>query len=73
MRADTPWPTTIAQAGARFRDGSLGGETLTRNFLEGISTHQPQLNAFITVTDDLALETAAALDDEFKAGMERGP
>ena len=73
MCADFPWPSTIAQAGARFRDGSLSVEALTRHFLAGISAWQPQLNAFITVTDDLALETAAALDDEFHAGIDRGP
>ena len=67
------WPGTIAEAGARFRDGSLSVEALTRYFLEGISARQPQLNAFITVTDDLALETAAAWDTELKAGMDRGP
>ena len=70
MRADTPSPTTLAQAGARFGDGSLGVEALTRHFPEAISARPPQLNTFITVTDDLALETAAALDNEFKAGSE---
>lgn len=73
MRADTTWPTTIAQTGAQLRDGSLGVETLTRHCLEGIEALQPKLNAFITVTEDLALETTAALDAELKAGMDRGP
>lgn len=67
------WPTTISEASAKFRDGSLGIETLTRHFLDGIKARQPMLNAFITVTENLALESAAALAAELKTGADRGP
>ncbi len=71
--APNAWLTTIAEAGARLRDGSLGVEILTRHYLEGIKALQPKLNALITVTEDLALKSAVALDAELKAGMDRGP
>ena len=69
----TTWPTTIPETGARLRDGSLGIEILTRHYLGGIKALQPKLNALITVTEDLALKSAVALDAELKAGKDRGP
>ncbi|MEQ8194280.1 MAG: amidase [Rhodospirillales bacterium] len=67
------WPQTIREAGTHFRNGSLSGVELTSHFLGGIEALQPKLNAFITVTGDMALETAAERDAELKAGKDRGP
>ena len=67
------WPLTIAEAGKRFRRGSLDSEALTRHYLAGIAALEPQINAFIAVTEDLALETSAALDAELANGNDRGP
>ena len=35
------WPQTIAEAGKRFRQGSLDSETLTRHYLAGIVALEP--------------------------------
>jgi aspartyl-tRNA(Asn)/glutamyl-tRNA(Gln) amidotransferase subunit A len=70
---DSPWPQTILEAGTRLRNGSLTSADLARHFLDGIASFQPKLNAFITVTGDMALETAAARDADLKAGRDRGP
>ena len=67
------WPDTIADAGAKLRDGTLTSSALTRHCLDGIEALQPQLNAFITVTEDMALETAAAMDAELASGNDHGP
>lgn len=70
--ADTRLPATITEAGRLLRNNSLTSEALTKQYLERIKTLNPQLNAFITITDELALETAVALDAELKSGKERG-
>lgn len=66
-------PATIAEAGRRLRERTLTAEALTRACLGCIRKLQPVLNAFITVTEEQALETAAALDRELAAGTDRGP
>ncbi len=69
--ADTHLPATITEAGRLLRNGSLTSEALTKQYLERIKTLNPKLNAFITITEELALETAAALDAELKSGKDR--
>ncbi len=69
----TAWPDTIAKAATQLRDGTLTSDALTHHSLDGIKALQPQLNAFITITEDLALSTAAAMDGELKDGKDRGP
>ena len=66
-------PSSIVEAGSRLRDGSLTAVTLTQYYLECIETLNPQLNAFITVTADQALERAAQLDAELRQRKDRGP
>ena len=46
---------------------------LTLESLRLIREAQPRLNAFITITDELALEQAERADREFAAGLDRGP
>src|ERR1035437_21045 len=58
----------IARVGRRLRARSLTSEALTREYLEKIKQFEPKLNAFITLTADQALATAAALDAELRAG-----
>jgi aspartyl-tRNA(Asn)/glutamyl-tRNA(Gln) amidotransferase subunit A len=48
-------------------------EALTEAHLTRIDALQPKLNAFITVTDELALERARVLDTELRHGRDRGP
>lgn len=68
-----PLPTTITEAGRRLRNGSLTSEALTKTYLECIKRLEPQLNAFITLMEEQALETAAARDAELRAGKDRSP
>ena len=68
-----PHDLTIAEAGAALRDGSLTCAALTESVLERLEQTEPLLNAYITVTADLAREQAAQLDDELRNGLDRGP
>ena len=66
-------PATIAEAGRRLREGSLTSEAMTRAYLVRIRELEPRLNAFITLTEDQALETARTRDRELDRGRDRGP
>ena len=66
------WPTSIADAGAGLRSGAFSVGAITRHFLNGIHLLQPELNALIAVTEDLAIATAATLDAELRNGIDRG-
>ena len=66
-------PETIVEAGKRFRNGSLTSERLTKAYLDCIKKLDPKLNCFITLTEEQALNSAAALDAELKSGKDRGP
>src|SRR3989440_6455400 len=46
---------------------------VTRAVLDRIARLDPQLNAFITVTEDLAIATASEVDTEIGRGEYRGP
>ena len=45
---------------------------LTKIYLERIKLFDNKLNAFITITDKLALKQAEKADEEIKKGMYRG-
>lgn len=64
---------TIAEASRRIRDHSLTATELTEACLARIDLYDRKLNAFITVTRDLAMAQARALDAEQRAGKVRGP
>jgi aspartyl-tRNA(Asn)/glutamyl-tRNA(Gln) amidotransferase subunit A len=64
---------TIAEAGRLIQDRSLSPVELTRAFLDRIEKLDPRLNAYITVTADLALRQAARAEAELVAGQRRGP
>lgn len=66
-------PDSIAGAGQALRAGRYSSEELTKAYLRAISEAQPKLNAFITVTGEQALAQARKLDQERKAGKDRGP
>lgn len=66
-------PVSIAEAGKGLRSGRYSSEELTRAYLRGIETLEPQLNAFITLTADQAIAQARELDRELRAGRDRGP
>jgi aspartyl-tRNA(Asn)/glutamyl-tRNA(Gln) amidotransferase subunit A len=53
---------TISSALASMRNGDFSAEELTRLCLEQIERHNPQLNAIITLTPELALTQARQAD-----------
>jgi aspartyl-tRNA(Asn)/glutamyl-tRNA(Gln) amidotransferase subunit A len=70
--SDFAFPSSIAQAAARLRSGELTCVALTEHCLARISALQPRLNAFITLTGDLALAAARERDAELRSGRDRG-
>jgi aspartyl-tRNA(Asn)/glutamyl-tRNA(Gln) amidotransferase subunit A len=63
---------TIAAASERIRRRELSPVELTRALLERIQALDPQVNAFITVTPELALDQARNAEAEIAAGRSRG-
>jgi len=64
---------TIAATAARLRSGDVSASSLVEEVLDGIARDNPRLNAFITVTTDLARADAAAADADLRTGVDRGP
>lgn len=64
---------SISEVGACYRSGSLSPVDVTQAALGRIQQHNDSLNAFITVTADLALEQARQATRELQAGQDRGP
>jgi len=64
---------TVAQAAALIRKRKLSPVELTQAFLDRIEAFDPQLNAFITVTPELALKQARRAEREIARGDYRGP
>lgn len=48
-------------------------EEIAREYLERLTQLEPQLKSFITVTEELALQQAKAVDARIRAGEEIGP
>lgn len=67
-----PHELTIVEAGAALRDGSLSAAALTESVLGRIAETEPRLNAYITVTGDLAREQAAEADAALRDGRDLG-
>jgi aspartyl-tRNA(Asn)/glutamyl-tRNA(Gln) amidotransferase subunit A len=64
---------TISEAAALLRTRQLSPVELTRALLARIEALDPQVNSFITVTGEFALEQARAAEKEITAGRYRGP
>ncbi|MEX2240969.1 MAG: amidase [Burkholderiales bacterium] len=65
-------PVSIDEAAQRLRTGELTCTRLAHACLERIDALQPRLNAFLTITADAALARAQALEQELRAGTDRG-
>src|SRR5262249_14887709 len=63
----------LRAAASRLRARELSVTELTKAYLKSIKELQPKLNAFITVSEEEALTTAAQLDSELGRGQARGP
>jgi aspartyl-tRNA(Asn)/glutamyl-tRNA(Gln) amidotransferase subunit A len=64
---------TIEEAGRQLRTRGISSVELTEQCLRTISRLNPVLNAFLTVTAELALRQAKAADEAFARGEDRGP
>ena len=64
---------TLFTAADQIRTRKLSPVELTRECLANIDRLNPTLNAFITVTGDLALAQAQRAEEEISAGNYRGP
>jgi aspartyl-tRNA(Asn)/glutamyl-tRNA(Gln) amidotransferase subunit A len=64
---------TIAEAAKLIESRKLSPVELTRAYLDRVQALDDQINAFITVTGDLALEQAKKAEAEIAAGRYRGP
>lgn len=64
---------TIQEAAGKLRARRVSSVELTRESLARIGRLNPALNAFLTVTEELALAQAARADAELAAGRDRGP
>jgi aspartyl-tRNA(Asn)/glutamyl-tRNA(Gln) amidotransferase subunit A len=68
-----PSTLTIIDAATQLRTGEFTARALTDACLERIARDNPRLNAFITITADLARAQADDADRELTAGRDRGP
>jgi aspartyl-tRNA(Asn)/glutamyl-tRNA(Gln) amidotransferase subunit A len=64
---------SLAEASAKIHNRSITSTQLTKAMLERIGVYDSKLNSYITVMGKEALEQAAQLDAEQKAGKFRGP
>jgi aspartyl-tRNA(Asn)/glutamyl-tRNA(Gln) amidotransferase subunit A len=73
MTASPLHELSAAEAGPLLRSGRLTSGALVESALARIRTLDPCVNAFITVTEEHALERAAQADRELASGVDRGP
>ena len=66
-------PDTITQAAELLARGEISPVELVQAYLERIQWLEPQLNCFITLTPELALQQARQAEAELRAGERRGP
>lgn len=64
---------SIYETSRLLQSGELRSRLLTEFFLERITAFDPKINAFISVTADLALAQAEQADKELCQGIVRGP
>src|SRR5512144_1134761 len=73
MISDDVYYLTVTELGERIHSRKLSPVELTQGYLDRIKRYAPKLNAFATVTEDLALEQARAAEREISRGKYRGP
>jgi len=64
---------TLLEAAAALRARKTCSVELTAACLERIAARNPSLNAFLTVTEELARNRARQADEELARGIDRGP
>ncbi|MFZ0463960.1 MAG: amidase [Candidatus Acidiferrales bacterium] len=63
----------IRELGERIRTQKISPVELTESYLDRSKRLGPKFNAYVTITEDLALEQAHAAEKEIGAGHYRGP
>jgi len=63
----------IPEAAQKLRAREVSAVELAQESLRRIHAEQPRLNAFITITEELALAQAGRADEELARGIDRGP
>ncbi|HWD71734.1 MAG TPA: Asp-tRNA(Asn)/Glu-tRNA(Gln) amidotransferase subunit GatA, partial [Actinomycetota bacterium] len=58
-----PWTSTATELVAALRSGDLSATELTQSLLDRIEQVEDEVRAFITVTPEVALAKARAVDD----------
>lgn len=64
---------TLVEAAQALRSGQISSSELTEDCLKQIEQLNPRLNAFLTVTAEIARAQALTADRERRSGMDRGP
>ena len=64
---------TIAEAARHLKAGTLSPVALVETLLDRVESHNPQLDAFVTLTGAQALDAARQAEAEILAGRYRGP
>ncbi|HWB33000.1 MAG TPA: amidase [Acidobacteriaceae bacterium] len=64
---------TLTEVSAMIHNRTITSTQLTKALLDRINVYNPKVNCYITVMGKEALEQAAQLDEEQKAGKFRGP
>jgi aspartyl-tRNA(Asn)/glutamyl-tRNA(Gln) amidotransferase subunit A len=64
---------SVSELGARVHSRKISPVELAEGYLDRIHRHASKLNAFATVTADLAIEQARAAEREINKGHYRGP
>ena len=67
-----PWLSWL-DAAAQIQAGDLSAEAYTSALIAHAEQHDPNLNAFLTLLSDVALEQARAVDREIANGVAAGP
>ncbi|MGE5204612.1 MAG: amidase [Chlamydiota bacterium] len=73
MLSDDILYLSVRQLGERIRRRELSPVALAESYLERSRKLGPQYNAYVTITDELALAQARAAQREINAGHYRGP
>ncbi len=63
------YPRTVAGLAKGLKEGAFSSLELTRELLARIAASQPELNAFISVTPEVALAQARRADERLAAGQ----
>ena len=63
----------VSELSRRIHRRQISPVELTQSYLERSRTLGPRLNAYVTLTDQLALQQARAAEKEISAGKYRGP